>query len=67
MGKQHIGSSIDDFLKAEGTYEEAMASLHTGWAMAEKVGILSDEEIEQEIDEVRTARQKRNSDASRSD
>ena len=43
----------------------ALASLRNGWALAEKVGILSDEEIEQEIDEVRTAWMNRSVDAAR--
>jgi antitoxin (DNA-binding transcriptional repressor) of toxin-antitoxin stability system len=35
----------------------ALASLREGWRLAEEAGGMSDEEIDAEIDEVRTARQ----------
>jgi antitoxin (DNA-binding transcriptional repressor) of toxin-antitoxin stability system len=38
----------------------ALASLREGWRVAEEAGGMSDEEIDAEIDEVRTARQLRN-------
>jgi antitoxin (DNA-binding transcriptional repressor) of toxin-antitoxin stability system len=37
----------------------ALASLREGWRLAEQAGGMSDEEIDAEIDEVRTARQSR--------